>query len=181
METRSATWVFTINNWTDCDIERLESLPYPKYFCIFGEEVAPTTGTRHLQGFIRIEARTRRACVEKVLGGHAWCAVTHNEIAAVGYSIKDGVVHCNKEIPEDTGERARVVYSVCKEMGMKKALWSCVGDLAYFQPNCWNGAEEARVCCGYDAFLEDIHWWDKNTWKTQSEEEEEPELSLEED
>ena len=93
---RSATWVFTINNYTDCDVARLESLDKEKFFTVFGEEVGEK-GTPHLQGYIRADLRIRRAQVEKVLGGHAWCAVTHDEQSAIGYSIKDGRIHCNQE------------------------------------------------------------------------------------
>lgn len=53
---RSRAWCFTINNYTQDQIEQLKSLTTkskgaPRYL-IFGKEIAPTTGTPHLQGYI---------------------------------------------------------------------------------------------------------------------------------
>ena len=94
---RSGTWVFTINNFKPADIERLTALDTERYLVVFGEEVGEQ-GTPHLQGYLSSTIRMRRAQVEKVLGGHAWCEVTHDEQSAIGYSIKDGVIHCNRKI-----------------------------------------------------------------------------------
>lgn len=51
--TRSRKWVFTLNNYTDEDIKYFSEsdLKTPLY-CIIGKEVAPSTGTPHLQGFL---------------------------------------------------------------------------------------------------------------------------------
>lgn len=160
---RSCTWVFTLNNYESSDIERLTHLNTELYWCIFGEEVGQQ-GTPHLQGFLRCEKRLRRANVEKVLGGRAWINVTHDEEAAIGYSIKDGIVHSNKQLYEGFGQRALMVRKVCEEMGMKKYLYAEISNLV-FQPESWSNEEEARVCVGYCAYLEGIHWWDKSTWK----------------
>ena len=48
---KSACFCFTLNNYTDEDVGRLCCLP-PPYCCLFGKEVAPTTGTKHLQGML---------------------------------------------------------------------------------------------------------------------------------
>ena len=45
-------WVFTLNNHTDDDIERLAN-PYEQVkYIAYGKEIAPTTETPHLQGYI---------------------------------------------------------------------------------------------------------------------------------
>lgn len=59
--------------------------------------MAPTTGTRHLQGFVACAKRTERSTLEKVLGGHAWLEPTYDVCAAIGYAIKDGKIHSNDE------------------------------------------------------------------------------------
>lgn len=62
-------WVFTINNPVECDFAacREASCQYIAY----SEEVAPSTGTPHLQGFVYwTNAKTREAC-RKALGGRA--------------------------------------------------------------------------------------------------------------
>lgn len=45
---RARGWCFTINNYTDEDVAGLQGLPG---YIIYGREVAPDTGTKHLQGF----------------------------------------------------------------------------------------------------------------------------------
>jgi hypothetical protein len=47
-------WVFTVNNFTDVDAAKLSEIgrhARTKYM-VFAEEVAPSTGTRHLQEYI---------------------------------------------------------------------------------------------------------------------------------
>jgi hypothetical protein len=47
---RSRSWVFTLNNYTE--IEYLKLTSYPCKYVIIGKEVAPTTLTPHLQGYL---------------------------------------------------------------------------------------------------------------------------------
>lgn len=47
--TRGRNWVFTWNNYSEENIEALKAWELPLWI-IFGKEVAPTTGTPHLQG-----------------------------------------------------------------------------------------------------------------------------------
>lgn len=49
-------WCFTLNNYTDQDIDKLCS---SNSSYIFGEEVAPTTGMKHLQGYIEFNSKCR--------------------------------------------------------------------------------------------------------------------------
>lgn len=161
---RSANWVFTINNYTEETIEKLCSIPIDDAWIVFGEEVAPSTGTRHLQGYIGFEDRKKRRTVERMLGGHAWLEPTENSIAAIGYAIKDGVAHSNQQLPEGFGDRVHIVREVCEEMGMKKYLYEQIGSLAFDGPNVWSTKEEARVCAGYLAWCEGIKWYDPSSW-----------------
>lgn len=48
---------FTLNNYTDDDITKLLQNTYVHYIC-FGKEIAPTTGTPHLQGYIEVKQTT---------------------------------------------------------------------------------------------------------------------------
>lgn len=45
-------WIFTVNNYTEADVQLLQQLANREcvYMC-FGKEIAPSTGTPHLQGF----------------------------------------------------------------------------------------------------------------------------------
>ena len=49
---QSTRWCFTINNYLPGDVEHLRSLGESVRYLVFGKEVAPTTLTPHLQGFI---------------------------------------------------------------------------------------------------------------------------------
>lgn len=57
MTTRSRAFTFTINNWTRKDMENMYSIP--ARYLLFAFEVAPSTKTEHIQGYIYFEnART---------------------------------------------------------------------------------------------------------------------------
>jgi len=50
---RARSWVFTFNNYTEEDIVKIKS--YPCRYMVFGRELAPTTGTPHLQGYFNFK------------------------------------------------------------------------------------------------------------------------------
>ena len=112
---RSNNWVFTINNYTEETIEKLTKIPIEKAWIVFGKETAPSTGTKHLQGYIALADRTKRRTVEKLLGGKAWLEVTHSPENAIGYAIKDGEFFWNED-PIEIG-RLRVVIEKAKKYG----------------------------------------------------------------
>ena len=62
-------WTVTLNNYEDHDIElwRLCVPSQADYLC-FQRETAPTTGTRHLQGYIVFPKKIRLSGVKSVLG-----------------------------------------------------------------------------------------------------------------
>lgn len=83
-------WVFTLNNYTEEDIETLAMLSWKVKYLVYGEEVAPTTGTPHLQGFVIFLSNKRKKAVCKALGGHVWCAKTKGTAwEAARYCWKD--------------------------------------------------------------------------------------------
>lgn len=60
---RGVRWVFTVNNYSDADIDALKDL-FERIECaywIIGKEKAPTTGTPHLQGYFRTQVKVYRA------------------------------------------------------------------------------------------------------------------------
>ena len=48
-QSRTRNWVYTFNNYTDLDCFALSNWEQPKWH-YYAHEVAPTTGTPHLQG-----------------------------------------------------------------------------------------------------------------------------------
>jgi hypothetical protein len=63
-------WVFKLNNFTDVDVAKLLEIgrhARTKYM-VFAEEVAASTGTRHLQGYILYRsAKVRRSVLEDLM------------------------------------------------------------------------------------------------------------------
>lgn len=70
---KSVRYVFTWNNYTQENIDFLKGLAATDNidYMIFGKEVAPTTGTEHLQGYIHFHSkRSKSAIVKKLKGAH---------------------------------------------------------------------------------------------------------------
>lgn len=87
-------WVFTINNPTPEDeaaVLALGSQSEKIKRLAVGREVAPTTGTPHLQGYVRFVKSCRRKQVCLALGGRAYVAPRiGSESAASSYALKGG-------------------------------------------------------------------------------------------
>lgn len=85
------TFVFTLNNYDDDDISRLQSPP-PSYLVLYGRETAPSTGTPHLQGVLwrKDDARFKRSTARNIIGKHAWVDKSYDLTSAIGYCLKDG-------------------------------------------------------------------------------------------
>lgn len=62
---RGTRWCFTINNYQQCDEERLRTLAAHAKYIIYGREKAPGTGTAHLQGFVNLRKRCEFSKVRK--------------------------------------------------------------------------------------------------------------------
>lgn len=61
-------WIFTLNNYTDEDVERIhQNFPEHYKYVIFGKEIAPTTGTPHLQGYLQLVSRRRLTGMKKLM------------------------------------------------------------------------------------------------------------------
>ena len=96
MTSRHRGWCFTLNNYEQADIERYNELVergIAKYVC-YQPERSPTTGTRHLQGYVVFpNGRTFRG-VGGILGTSA-----HIEVARG--STTQNVEYCSKEESRD--------------------------------------------------------------------------------
>lgn len=93
---RSALWVFTINNYTQDDLNAVRSIKSP-LFVVYGIEKG-NLGTPHLQGFVEHVngIRIMRSQLERLLGGRAWLNPARGtEVQCIGYCIKDGAWACN--------------------------------------------------------------------------------------
>nr|WPR18737.1 MAG: replication polyprotein [Crogonang virus 101] len=64
MASQAYSWCFTHNNYTDEDINFWQNINCR--FIIYGKEIAPTTGTPHLQGFIMFSTNKRFNTLKKL-------------------------------------------------------------------------------------------------------------------
>jgi len=83
---KTRNFVFTWNNYTDENISTLASLEYK--YVYYGKEIAPTTGTPHLQGYISLLQATTESAIRKKLKG------AHVELMKGSFESND--LYCSK-------------------------------------------------------------------------------------
>ena len=91
----------TINNYDENSLEDLIKSDKWKYY-VFGKEIAPETGTKHLQGYIVFKNRLRMNQVQDLLKHKAHVEVARTSHAAnIKYCKKEGDFIEDGEIPID--------------------------------------------------------------------------------
>jgi hypothetical protein len=101
--------VWTLNNYTDDDVQRIsglvESDPSVK-FLIFGREIAPTTQTPHLQGFVIFSTNKRFAAVKRLISDRAYVATANaTSEQCRAYCRKERDFEEFGEFPDKQGQR----------------------------------------------------------------------------
>lgn len=87
-------WAFTINNYNDCDVQKLEFI-FSQGHCnylVFGFEVGEE-GTPHLQGYVQFKKRLRFNQVKQMVGSRAHVDEEYQNstpLANQTYCKKDG-------------------------------------------------------------------------------------------
>ena len=93
------TWCFTYHNYTKEELNNIISSISSK--CgryIIGEEIAPKTGTPHLQGFILFRTKNRPSCLKLTKNIH-WEPCYGSIEQNIKYRSKSGIFHTNFKIP----------------------------------------------------------------------------------
>lgn len=89
---RSRKWCFTLNNYEQKDLDNCSHLvPDHAKYLVYGKEVAPSTGTPHLQGFIYLNQAMSMKSVKKLFTSQT----IHLEIARGSFS--DNITYCTKD------------------------------------------------------------------------------------
>ena len=98
-------WCFTWNNYTAEDEAKLKALfPDTLNYIIYGHEIAPTTGTPHLQGYLQKTKKTRRKQLKKLISdkislrvakgspeqNKAYCTKSDKNFVELGQPVKVG-------------------------------------------------------------------------------------------
>jgi len=78
-----------MNNYTPADVDRLSQPIAGVQYLIFGKEVAPDTGTPHLQGTVCFQSRKRLPQVVAILG-QCHCSLTRHLLQSIEYCKKEG-------------------------------------------------------------------------------------------
>lgn len=88
-------WCFTFHNYTDDDLSRIATLGASSRitYLVYGKEIAPTTGSPHLQGFVSFSRTTRRSVVQALIAGNKLInceQLRSTPFQAANYCKKDG-------------------------------------------------------------------------------------------
>lgn len=115
-------WAFTINNYSDvdeCHMRSLsESLDDNKIVKMgYNFEIAPSTGMKHIQGFITFKSVKTMSGVKKLLGNNS----VHLEV--MRGSIKDNIEYCSKSDTKDPNKES--VLCINDNQGERTELIDC--------------------------------------------------------
>lgn len=81
-------WCITVNNYTDEDILKFSNVVFE--YSIYGKEVAPTTGTPHLQGYLHFKAKCHFSAVKKLFP-------TNGDIRPANGNATQNRTYCSKD------------------------------------------------------------------------------------
>ncbi len=102
---RKRRWVFTLNNYTPEEVQALLDSTEKCLRLFAGEEVAPTTGTPHLQGYVEFKNAKTMNGVKSTLGSKRYNLQIARGTPWEGYvyALKDETpLLIHGEIPEET-------------------------------------------------------------------------------
>lgn len=85
---RAKHWCFTLNNYTEEDVDRLNDLRPGISYLVAGKEIGES-GTRHLQGYVAFSEQLRLRKAKSYIG-EAHLSVARNIPNSIAYCKKDG-------------------------------------------------------------------------------------------
>lgn len=100
-------WCLTLNNYSDADVLEFNAIDLAGVkYAVVGKEVAPTTGTPHLQGFFIFHNAQRLSFCRNFFNGRGhWEPARAKSADAAGYCKKDGVFLERGSFPDQSGRR----------------------------------------------------------------------------
>lgn len=126
---QSRRWCFTLNNYTQTEYDSILSIDC--VYLIVGKEVAPTTNTPHLQGFVIFTSNHRLGAVKRILGNRCNLSTTRKSSAkAADYCRKEGNFIEKGDCPEsDPGARERIRWDVVRSAAVSGDFASIPDDV----------------------------------------------------
>lgn len=105
MNVKSRDWCFTLNNYSDSEIEKIEELQVITKYLIYGKEVGKS-GTPHLQGYIYFDNARTFSKIKKLLPERSHIEKTQGTpLQASDYCKKDNLYVEFGELPKQ-GKRS---------------------------------------------------------------------------
>lgn len=128
---RSDRWLFVLNNYTEQEEEDISRLFDDKSkkikYIVFGREIAPSTGTPHLQGFVQFDSKYRPT----VSGVIKTFGVGRNGVNPIHFKIStcrnpsDAAEYCKKD-----GDFVQFgKFPEAPIQGKDSALLNCIADM----------------------------------------------------
>jgi len=104
-------WTFTLNNYTDIDMKVLQYMDCR--YLVYGKEIAPTTGTRHLQGYVEFKNPRHLSALRKLHGGDRchWEVAKGDAASNFVYDTKDQDYY-ERGTPKAQGTRSDIDLAV---------------------------------------------------------------------
>jgi len=89
---KNRRWCFTLNNYTAEEIAHIKTY-FDKDKYVIGEEICPTTGTPHLQGYFNVKNAISFATVKRILPRANIRQCNGNEKSNFIYCTKESITH----------------------------------------------------------------------------------------
>lgn len=160
---QARSWVFTVNNFTDDDVDIVKNLPVLRIIC--GREVGEN-GTPHLQGAVSFSKPKRLAAMKKLLP-RAHLEVMRGKWSDQDYCAKDGdLVRC--EDNSSQGERTdlkKVVGAIAGGMSKAKLWEEHPGAMARYR-HMFDDYHAAKEAPGFRKVLVKVYWGEGGTGKS---------------
>lgn len=102
---QARNWCFTINGYDNDTLERLKVPNDAVLYLVAGLEVAPTTGTKHIQGFVSLKKKLRMNQVKKIIGASHLTVANGSPEQNRTYCTKEGDFFEYGQIPAGQGKR----------------------------------------------------------------------------
>lgn len=104
MRVRHRNYCFTWNNYQNAETAKIALQNMSPSYCIYGFEIAPTTGTPHLQGYMEFDTAWDIKTLQKMRPGVHWSPRKGTQKQAVDYCKKDNN-YVEWGTPKKQGER----------------------------------------------------------------------------
>lgn len=175
---QSARWCFTLNNYTEDDILSLDLVDC-KYM-IYGKEIAPTSGTPHLQGYVQFRANKRLSWVKKLNSNCHWEVAIADAHCNTAYCSKERDVTTRGVLPKTPSQKGQDE----KERWIQIIAHAKAGTLEEHDPKVYYNSERTAerlharygIVKGYEKTVK-VYWGATGTGKSHDAWEEAGELA----